>query len=364
MKKIAIDARESGTSTGRYIDNLIRNFSELNPPYDITLLAKPHRAGHFRQIAPKFTVVESVFKEFTFAEQFGLLKQLNQLKPDLVHFGMTQQPILYHGKSVTTIHDLTTARFKNPSKNFLVFAIKQIVYKRVIKAVAKKSACLIVPSRFVKEDLAAFTGVKKSKIAVIYEASNKIKDPPEPVRSLLNAQFIMYVGRPQPHKNLQRLVLAFSELKEKHPELKLVLVGKKDILYEQMESYVQKAKIPDVIFTGFVSEGSLRWLYEHTAAYVFPSLSEGFGLPGLEAMAHGASVVSSNATCLPEIYGLAAHYFNPMDIAEMAAKIDDVLSDPKLRGQLIENGQKQVQKYSWHKMARQTLEVYNKELNS
>jgi glycosyltransferase involved in cell wall biosynthesis len=105
-------------------------------------------------------------------------------------------------------------------------------------------------------------------------------------------------------------------------------------------------------------------MYEHTAAYVFPSLSEGFGLPGLEAMAHGAPVASSNATCLPEIYGEAAHYFNPTDAGDMAVKIAAVVNNPDLRAELIKNGRKQAAKYSWAKMAAETLEIYEQALST
>src|SRR5690606_8601175 len=113
-------------------------------------------------------------------------------------------------------------------------------------------------------------------------------------------QFIMYVGRPLPHKNLRRLIQAFALLKEKHPELHLVLAGIKDVLYKRHERYVKKHGIQDVVFTGFISDGQLRWLYENCAAYAFPSLSEGFGLPGIEAMNQGAPVAASNATAIPE----------------------------------------------------------------
>jgi len=107
-----------------------------------------------------------------------------------------------------------------------------------------------------------------------------------------------------------------------------------------------------------VSEGELRWLYEHCAAYVFPSLSEGFGLPGLEAMQHGAPVVSSNATCLPEVYGDAAHYFDPLDVQAMADAINEVITDKDLRARLIAAGHTQAATYSWKRMAEQTLAVY------
>ena len=118
-----------------------------------------------------------------------------------------------------------------------------------------------------------------------------------------------------------------------------------------------------MFFTGFITDSQLRWLYENCQAYMFPSLSEGFGLPGLEAMVHGAPVISSSATCLPEIYGNAAQYFNPLDVNDMADSINKVLSDSRLRNYLIERGFKQANKYSWQRMAEETLKIYEKALN-
>jgi glycosyltransferase involved in cell wall biosynthesis len=365
MKKIVIDARESGTSTGRYVDKLIENLAELSIPYKVMVLTKNRRVDYIKKIAPKFEVLVADYKEFTFAEQIGLLRRIKHLNADLVHFGMIQQPVLYRGKTVTTIHDLTTARFRNPAKNWLVFTLKQMVYKRVIKIVAKKSTAIITPTDFTKDDLARFADINNRKITATYEAADRISDKSEALENISEAdQFIMYVGRPQPHKNLDRLVQAFIKLKEKHPGLKLVLAGKKDRLYRRSEKYAKSHGASGIIFTDFVSEGQLKWLYEHANAYVFPSLSEGFGLPGLEAMMHGAPVVSSNSTCLPEVYGDAAHYFNPLDVNDMAEKIDEVLTNEKLRKELIEKGKSQVKKYSWKRMAEQTLEVYKKVLDN
>ena len=108
------------------------------------------------------------------------------------------------------------------------------------------------------------------------------------MKKLVGKQFIMYVGRPWPHKNLNRLIEAFGKLKVKYPDLCLVLAGKKNENYLNIENNVKERGLKDVIFTDFISEGQFRWLYENCAAYIFPSLSEGFGLPGLEAMVHGA----------------------------------------------------------------------------
>lgn len=173
----------------------------------------------------------------------------------------------------------------------------------------------------------------------------------------------MYTGRPLPHKNLRRLIDAFAILQDDNPELRLALVGKKYGPYEDHEKYVKSKAISNVVFTDFVSDGQLRWLYENTSAYVVPSLSEGFGLPGLEAMAHGAPVASSNATCLPEIYGNGAIYFDPKNTVDMAAKIDQLISNDSLRAEMIKKGMANSIKYSWSKTAEQTLSVYNKVIN-
>ncbi len=362
MSKIIIDARESGTSTGRYVDKLIQYLHGLRPEYSITILAKSHRLGFFAEIAPSFTIVETPFKEFSFGEQIGLRKQIENLKPDLVHFPMVQQPVWYKGKVVTTMQDLTTIRFRNPTKNPVIFWSKQQIYKWVNKRVARKSLALITPTQFVKNDVVDYTHVNPAKITVTLESADFIKDTPIAIPGLEDKQFIMYTGRPTPHKNLARLIDAFKLLQKDRPELYLVLVGKKDGNYKLHEARVQAEQIPHVIFTDFVSDAQLRWLFEHCAVYAMPSLSEGFSLTGVEAMVHGAAVASSNATCLPEVHGDAAHYFDPLDITDMAVKIGEVIDDPVLRADLITKGKAQAATYSWKRMAEQTLTVYRKTL--
>jgi len=362
MSKIVIDARESGTSSGRYVDKLIEYLHILKPEHSIILLGKAERMKFLSEIAPSFVTVETPFKEFTFSEQVGFWRQIRGLEADLVHFPFVQQPVLYHGKVVTTIQDLTTLRFKNPTKNPAIFWIKQQVYKWVIQRAAHKSMAIITPTQFVKDDAVAYTHIDPAKVTVTLESADPIADEPLPMDKLQNKQFIMYTGRPTPHKNLGRLIEAFRLLQKDRPELYLVLVGKKDANYQRHEAKVQTEHIQNVIFTDFIPDAQLRWLYEHCKAYVFPSLSEGFGLPGLEAMAHGAPVVSSDATCLPEVHGDAAYYFNPLDVSDMAAKIGEVVDDPVLRDDLIDKGRVQVATYSWERMAQQTLAVYEKAL--
>ncbi len=362
--KIVIDARESGSSTGRYVDKLVEYLHKLKPQYDIVILSKSKRLEYLRKIAPDFQIVRCDYREFGFGEQLGLLRQLKKLNADLVHFAMTQQPVLYKRKTITTIHDLTTARFDNPAKKRMAFKSKQQVYKRVINKVAAKSVYVITPSKYVKQDVAQYAKISPNKILVTYEAADKIQAPTQAIPRLKDKEFLMYVGRATPHKNLRRLVEAFVILKKKHPQLMLALAGRMDENYHLLEAIVTKKRMADsIVFTDYVTEGELKWLYQNTAAYVFPSLSEGFGLPGLEAMIHGAPVISSDATCLPEIYGDAAYYFDPNNTFDMASKISNVLSSAGLRGELVRKGRTKAESYSWQKMAKQSLLIYKKVLD-
>ncbi|HSW80739.1 MAG TPA: glycosyltransferase family 1 protein [Candidatus Saccharimonadales bacterium] len=364
MNQIVIDARELRTTTGRYVERLLHYLQEVDTDmsHRYVVLLKPKDMEGWNPSSKRFTKVACKYKEFSFAEQTGLLWKLIRLHPDLVHFPMVQQPILYPGRIVTTFQDLTTLRFANPTKNKYVFRFKQWVYRWVNVIASRKSKGIITPSEYVKDDVARTLSINSRRITVTYEAGDSIDAKPEPMEEFEGKEFIMYVGRPQPHKNLERLIEAFAVLKQTRPDLHLVLAGKKDTLYRRHERDTKRKGIPDVHFTDFVSDGELRWLYEHCAAYVFPSLSEGFGLPALEAMAHGAPVVSSNATCLPEIYGDAAHYFDPTEVEEMAKAIGDVLKKPELRKKLIKAGKARVKTFSWRRMAEQTLDVYRQAL--
>lgn len=361
-KHIVIDARESGTTSGRYVDKLIEYLHKLPHEHDFTLLSKPHRVTYLHDIAPSFKIIETQHKEFSFAEQIGFKKLIDSLQPDLVHFPMVQQPAFYQGKVVTTMQDLTTVRFRNPSKNPVIFWLKQRVYVWLNKRIAHKSSLLITPTQFVKDDVVDFCHVSPSKITVTYEAADVLPDGSAPFTPVEGNSFIMYIGRPTPHKNLARLIDAFVLLQKTHPELRLVLAGKKDENYLIHERNVAKKNIGNIIFTGFIADDQYRWLLENCRAYVFPSLSEGFGLPGLEAMLHGAPVVASNATCIPEVLGDAAEYFDPLDTLDMAKKIESVLFDEAKRSKMIAAGKRQAATYSWQRMAAQTLAVYEQAL--
>jgi len=363
MSHIVIDARIINSSTGRYVERLLHYLQEVDNLNSYTVLV-PSKDEHFwTPTADNFTIKTADFANYSFAEQIGFKKFLDQLEPDLVHFCMPQQPIFYRGAKVTTFHDLSLLNTYNSDKNWLIFHAKQLVGKFVFKRVAKTSTEIITPSEFTKKDLIEFSGVWPNKVTVTYEAADVSIDTLEPYTHPFK-HFLLYVGQQSDYKNIQRLGDAHQRLIKKYPDLGLVLVGSKNASALKNESYFTERHYKNILFTGFLEDPQRDWLYTKAAAYIFPSLMEGFGLPGLEAMGYGAPVVSSNATCLPEVYGHAAHYFNPSDTTDMARVIDEVLSNDLLRKEMIKEGYVQLKKYSWLRTAQQTHEVYMKALKT
>lgn len=370
LKHIVIDARIRRASTGRPVDRLLDHLQELDPPYRFTVLLA--KGDDWSPKNRRFTPVTISYKQFSWSplQQIRFAWQLYRLKPNLVHFTMTgQQPLLYWGPQITFTHDLTMLKYARRGRlPKWAHRIRMRLYRYNLWQSHRLAKRVIVPTEYVKDAVQKhhlFTG---RKVVVTLEAS----EPPLPGRavqpgvlkdqlSLIESDrpFILYVGSAFPHKNLRRLIKSFELIRESHPEYKLVFAGKQEYHARRLKRWSEKKPYSQhIIFTGFVSDEELKWLYENAAVYAFPSLSEGFGLPGLEAMAHGCPVASSNATCLPEVYGDAANYFDPEEIEDMAAKIVEVIEKKNLRGKLIANGYQQAKKFSWKRMAEETTAVY------
>lgn len=366
-KHIVIDARIRRTSTGKPVDRLIEYLQKLDQANRYTILLEMD--DDWQPAQSNFTVIRVPYPQFSFnpLKQLSYARFLKSLKPDLVHFTMTHQsPLLYRGLQTTMTHDLTMLRFTRAGRlPAWLHQVRMTGYRLLFKSGNKKAAHIIVPSHFVAADLATHYSFTKPKTSVIYEASEPpISAPAEPLKGV-GLSFIFHVGSPFPHKNIERLVTAFESIATKYPGLQLILPGKKEFFFEQLQKQIDASPVKDrIIVPGFVSAGELKWLYQNASAYVLPSLSEGFGLPGLEAMVHGCPLVSSKATCLPEVYGEAAHYFDPLVASDIAQKISDVLDSPQLRQDLVEKGHRQADKYSWLKMTQETHKIFESELRS
>ena len=360
-KHIVIDARIRRASTGRPVARLLEHLQELDTTTKYTIILES--GDGWEPKAKNFSAVHVKYSMFSFnpLQQISYARVIKRLQPDLVYFMMTpQSPVFYFGKQMTFTHDLTMFRFVRAGRlPKIIHKARMVGYRFLMWQAHRKAAHVITPTQFVSDDVSKRYLFVNRKISVALEASEpplpgKAKSPENPPE-----EFIMYTGSAFPHKNLERLISAFAVLKEHHPDLKLVLVGKREYHSKQLEKWAKKQPyFDDIIFTGFIPDEELKWYYQNARAYVFASLSEGFGLPGLEAMVHGCPVVSSNTTCLPEVHGEAAEYFDPENIQDMAEQIDKVISSEALRKKLIEKGYTNAKRFSWKRFTQQHVDLF------
>ncbi len=212
---------------------------------------------------------------------------------------------------------------------------------------------IVTDSECTRRDLIKFKIAASGRTLVIPAGPGILPTDPRPERSPgVLGNFILYVGGHSVHKNVPRLIAAFARLNIPR-KVKLVIVGwgtEKDVA--RTRRAVESCQLTDrVELLPRVSDSELSDLYRNCLLFVFPSLYEGFGLPVLEALKHGAPVVCSKAASLPEVAGSAAVYFNPFSVDDIAQSIASVLSQPTKLAMLRADGPVRAEKFSWGKTA-------------
>ncbi len=371
MSTIGIDARFYGSASkglGRYTQKLVEHLEKIDSENEYFVFLRRENFDEYKPGNKNFKKVLADYPWYSFAEQLFFPWLLRSYQLDLMHFPHFNVPILYFQKFVITIHDLILLHFPTKRASTLAplwYQFKFLAYKLVIYCAVMRSQKIIAVSQFTKNDILAQYPSVKDKLIVTYEACEKtlvksLKTPEQILEKYgIIKPYLLYVGNAYPHKNLEELISVFPAVTAKLGALKLVLVGKEDYFYERLKAQVKKEKIASVIFPGFAGDEDLGAVYQQALLYVFPSRYEGFGLPPLEAMAAGVPVVCSDSTCLPEILGDSALFFKANEKSAMAGAILKVAGDADLRKTLILKGHAQVKKYSWGKMAKETLGIYN-----
>jgi glycosyltransferase involved in cell wall biosynthesis len=169
--------------------------------------------------------------------------------------------------------------------------------------------------------------------------------------------YVLAVGNLQPRKNLVRLIGAIRSLAAAGLDLDLLVVGPEHYRAEEVLGAAREVA-GRIRFTGYVTDRQLAACYSGATVFAFPSLFEGFGIPLLEAMAHGVPVVCSKAGAFPEVCADAALYFDPLDVDSMADALRRVVTDSKLRLELVRKGRAREAEFSWRRSAEKTLAVY------
>jgi len=370
--RIAIDARMYGkgvTGIGTYVQNLTDYIFQLDQNNDYYLFLLPENFDKFNPPHSKIHKIKTTAKWYSYQEQTQLLFELNKYKFDLVHFPHFNAPIFYNRPRIHTIHDITPKFFPGHKQKSWY---RKKAYELTIKTGLKKSKIVITDAENTKKDLIEHFQLSSAKIAVVnlgIENEFKVSENYDKIKEVrakyqISKPFIFYTSAWRSHKNFEGLIQAFDLFKKQTQlDYQLVLGGEEDPFYLNISKEIAKAESKkDIIAPGFIPDTDLPLIYNAASLYVFPSFYEGFGFTGLEAMACGTPVISSNRSCLPEIYEQAALYFDPENIAEITAQMKKVLTDQDLEQELITKGFQQIKKYSWQQCAQQTLAIYQQAL--
>jgi len=375
-KRILIDAttvidKVDGLST--YIINLIKNLPEES--FDtfkyIILIQQGLVRDELTSLIDnnKFEVIQKKIASIGPKREWDMYWFLKKYKNsfDLFHSTSNYYPMFLKG-GIATVHDITFRKYFNASwwsfnmaPRFLSFVTRNGLYK---------SAAVVAVSNFTKQEIITsfkLSDTVKNKIRVIYEGWEHLQ--PVSGKSITQEiypeykNYLFYVGTTRLHKNMKNLLKAFALAKNNLPEyIKIVVSGNASYLDDEDKRSITKINNNGerIVFTGFVSKNILEQLFRNADAFIFPSLSEGFGIPVLESFYFEKPLLCSNTTSLPEIAGNAALYFNPEDPQSISQAIITFYRDITLQYTLIANGKERLKLFSWEKMAKETIDLYKK----
>jgi len=379
--RIVLDARRvSDFGIGTYIRNLVRALAKLDQVNHYTLIASERSVPEFAGLPANFETAVYAAKRNAGLAQLGFSFFLRTLDADVFHIPLNAVPLLMPKPYVVTTHDMSTLLFLNQS------GYRSNVRRFYLRRGLLRADRVITVSSATRRDIESVLEISASRIRVVYNAPDPVfcapSTPftagenghesayPADVQRILDRYrihdpFLLYVGRTDPQKNIPRLVEAFAVLRgqlqdqPQYRDLRLLIIGEEIARHPALRHAVIQSRVEAAVrFLGFVPIDTLRIFYQLAAAFVFPSLYEGFGLPPLEAMACGTPVICSNVSSLPEVVGDAAVTVNPENVFDIARGIRDVLVDPGLRRRLVGRGFEHVRKFSWERTATEVRQAY------
>jgi glycosyltransferase involved in cell wall biosynthesis len=370
--KVAIDIRRvTEFGVGTYTRNVVRALGRLDHTNQYFLTGSPEKATEIGPLPSSFQTVPLLDDGTSARGYLEFRAILKRLQCDLVHIPhLYWMPRTLPCPYVMTVHDLLEHMYRtHPSSS-----LRQSLHLHLTRRVLKGAGRILAVSKFTKSEIQTVFGIPASHIEVVYNAIDErflrghATDADRQIlaeRYLIKYPFLLYAGRISPPKNLVRIIEAFSALKAelekegKFPDLKLIIIGDEVSKHPDLRRTVIRSGVQnDVRFLGFIPIEMLRVFYDAAKVFVFPSLYEGFGLPPLEAMAHGTPVVTSNTSSLPEVVGNAAVLVNPENVFEIMRALLHLLVDQSARDEIKKRCYEQAKRFSWDASARRILEIY------
>lgn len=366
--KIGVDCRLSGpkhAGIGRYITELISRLVDNQNHHWVLFFYDIEQA---RVVLPKpafsasnIKIIIKPVKHYSVSEQLKMPQAYRHEKLDLLHVPHFNIPIFYFGNIVVTIHDLLWHDQRGTTVTTLPawqYWVKYFAYRIVAWLAIQRAKTIIVPSNTIKQELAKHYQNIDNKVRVITEGFSKKLELPDSEKGQKkisrNPNQLLFVGSLYPHKNIALVAEALKQF----PNYQLVIVGARSVFSDETKKIVKRFSVENqVVFKGAVSDSELAKIYSQSGALVLPSLSEGFGLTGLEAMALKTPVLASNIPVFREIYQDGAIYFDPHSVDSFAESLNSLekldLKNFEIRAEAV------VKQYSWKKMVEETLAIYD-----
>jgi glycosyltransferase involved in cell wall biosynthesis len=361
-RTIGIDCRLSGNAhagIGRYIEELIIRLPlvDTKTTWVFFFFSKKQATElleKFKQRPKNIRIVLAPVKHYSIKEQLVLPTLFQKEKLDILHVPHFNVPLFYKGTVVVTIHDLLWHEFRGLQVTTLKpyqYYLKYLAYRVITGLAIKKAHKIMVPAQTIRKIVARYYPWAKQKIVVTKEGHSQTFKPSQ--SKLQRTKTFLYVGSLYPHKNISVILKALKSL----PDYSLDIVGSRNIFQEQTRTIVEQLGVSSQVqFLGYLDDSELNKKLNQACALVQPSLSEGFGLTGIEAMAAGTPVIASDIPIFKEIYQDGALFFDPEYATDFVRTIT-TMGESDLET-IIQKGKKVAQQYSWDTMTKETLNVY------
>lgn len=361
-------ARANHTGVEKSALNLIMQLSKMSSTIDITIIADSRAVPSLSELSGRLHIVDVRLPSQRLLwvwEHLFFLLDPRARGFDIVHFPIGGGVVGHRGSFILTIHDL-----KHYLNRELVLFRRHLLWRFWCDNNIPRATKIITVSDYVKAEILREFPISQDDVVVVSNGVDRrftrnVGGDELRVKYQLPSRYVLFVGCTSTNKNLQRAIDAFNLVRNSHDsDLFFIIAGGPGEAETSVREHVRNRHLEGAVrFLGYVDDDDLPQLYSNAAVFLFPSLSEGFGIPPLEAMLSAIPVVAAHTSSMPEVLGEAAIWVDPMSVESIAAGLITGLYDGPARERAISRGTVRAEMFSWEAMALKTLTVYGEAYN-